>query len=83
MVYLEEALLMMQHSRSYRDMIDDLNYDKLMCKKLGFLYTPTKSCLWWNVKKLPIGLLDELLIHTSGKAVQRTLLADSSSYTYN
>ena len=35
------------------------------------------------MKKIPIDLLDELLVQTSGKAAQETLLADSSSYTYN
>ena len=82
-VYLKVALLMMQHNRSYRGMVDDLNHDKTMRKKLGFSHAPSKSCLWWNVKKLLICILGELLIHTAGKVSQRTLLADSSSYTYN
>ena len=67
MVYLEVALLMMQHNLSYHDMVDDLNYDKRMCKRLGLSHT-SKSCIWWNVKKLPICLLGELRIHTAGKA---------------
>ena len=82
-MYLEVALLMMQYNRSYRGMVDDLNHDKRMRKKLGFSHTPSKSCLWWNVKRLPMSLLGELLIHTAGKAAKETLLVDSSSYTYN
>lgn len=50
-MYLEVALLMMQHNRSCRGMVEDLNNDKSMRKKLGFSHTPSKSCIWWNVKK--------------------------------
>ena len=82
-LYLAVALLMMQHSLSYRGMVDELNYNKTMRKKLGFSHTPSKSCIWWNVKKLPIDLLDELLVQTAGKAAHESLLADSSSYTCN
>ena len=82
-VYIEVALLMMQHILSYRGMVDHLNYDRMMRKKIGFSHTPSKSYLWGNVKNLPIELLSMLLVHTSGKAAQGTLMADSSSYTYN
>ena len=73
----------MQHNLPYRGMVDDLNCNKIMRKKLGFSHTPSRSCIWWNVKNLPIGLLDELLVQTAGKAAQEMLLADSTSYTYN
>ena len=82
-VYLMVALLMIQHNQSYRGMVDVFNYYKIIRKKLGFSHTPSKSCLWPNVSKLPIGLLDKLLVFTAGKEAQETLLVDSSSYTYN
>ena len=74
---------MMQHRLSYRGIVDGFNYNKTMRKKLGFLHTPSKSCIWWNVKKIPIEILDDLLVLTAGKADQESLLADSSSYAYN
>ena len=52
-------------------------------KKPGFSHTPPKSCLWWNVSRLPIGLLGELRVFAAGKEDQESLLVDSSSYTYN
>ena len=76
------ALLMTQHGLSYHGMVDDLNYDRPMRKRLGFSHTPSKSCLWWNVK-FSISLLNGLLVLTTGKAAYETLLSDSSSYTYN
>ena len=53
------------------------------CVKNWAFRTHPKSCLWWNVSRLPIGLLDELLVFTAGKEAHESLLADSSSYTYN
>ena len=51
--------------------------------KLSFSHTPSESCLWWNVSRLPIGLLDELLVFAAGKETHESLLVDSSFYTYN
>ena len=35
------------------------------------------------MSRLPIGLLDELLVFAAGKDAQEALLVDSSFYTYN
>ena len=48
-------------------MVDHLNYDRTMRKKLDVLHTPSKSWFWWNMKGLPIELSNTLLVHTSGK----------------
>ena len=78
-MYLEVVPLTVQHKQAYRGMVDDLDYNKTMRKKMDF-HTPSKSCIWQNVK-VPISPLGELLIHASEKATNETLLADSSSYT--
>ena len=39
--------------------------------------------MWWNVYRLPIGLLEELVAFTAGTAAKATLVANSSSYTYD
>ena len=64
-------------------MVDNFNCDRTMRKKPGFSHTPSEYCLWWNVSRLPIGLLDELLVFTAGEEAHASLLVDSSSYTYN
>ena len=64
-------------------MVDNFNCDRAMRKRLGFSHTPSESCLWRNVSRLPIGLLDELLVFAAGKEARESLLADSSSCTYN
>ena len=38
--------------------------------------------MWWNVHRLPIGLLDELAAFTTGTAAKTTLVTGSFSYTY-
>ena len=53
------------------------------CVKNWAFCTHPKSCLWWNVSRLPVGLLDKLQVFTAGKRAHETLLVDSSSYTYN
>ena len=35
------------------------------------------------MSRLPIGILDELLVFAAGKEAQKTLLSDSPSYTYD
>ena len=81
--YLMMALLKKWYNLSYRGMVDGPNCNKLLRKRLGFRRTPPKSTMWWNVYRLPIGLPDELVAFTAGEAARGTLLADSSSYTYD
>ena len=81
--YLVMAVLKKWYNLSYRGMVDELNCNKLLRKRLGFKRTPPKSTMWWHVYRLPIGLLDELVAFTAGTAAMATLVADSSSYTYD
>ena len=64
-------------------MVDEFNCNKLLRKRLGFRRTPPRSTMWWHAYRLQIGLLDDIVVFTAGAAVRRTLMANSSSYTYD
>ena len=81
--FLMVMLVMARYNLSYRGMVEELDWNKMQRRRLGFSRTPSKSCLWWNRNQLPTNLLDELLAFTAGAGASGTLLADSSSYTYN
>ncbi len=81
--FLMVMLVMARYNLSYRGMVEELDWNNMQRRRLGFSHTPSKSCLWWNRNRLPTNLLDELLAFTAGDGASGTLLADSSSYTYN
>ena len=81
--FLMVALVMARYNLSYRGMVEELDWNSMQRRRLGFSRTPSKSCLWWNRNRLPTNLLDELLAFTAGAGASGTLLADSSSYACN
>ena len=80
--YLMIALLKKWYNLPYRGMVDELNCNRTLRKKLYIKSTPPRFTMWWNVHWLSLGLLDEPVAFTAGTAAGATLVADSSSYTY-
>lgn len=75
--------LLKWYNLSYRGMVNEINCNKSLCKKLGFKRTPPKSTMWWNVYQITLRLLVELIAFTTGMAARATLVADLCSYTYD
>lgn len=76
-------LMMKKYSCSIRGMVEECEARPGLCKKLDLDHVPSKSWLHKWMKRIPIGLLDSLLLFTAGRGSVRTLSIDSTQYTFN
>ena len=75
-------LVMARYNLSYRGMVEELDWNKMQRRGWAF-HAPRQIVPVVEQKPLPTNLLDSCWRSRPAPAHRGTLLADSSSYTYN
>ena len=76
-------ILIKKYSCSLRGMVEECEARPGLCRKLDMDHVPSKSWLHKWMKRIPLDLLDSLLLLTAGSGSRRTLSVDSTQYTFN
>lgn len=64
-------------------MVEECEARPGLCRKLSLDHVSSKSWLHKWMKRIPLDLLDSLLLLTAGSGSRRTLSVDSTQYTFN
>ena len=76
------GIMMKRYGFSLRGMIKELYYRSGSRKAAGLKHVPSKSWLQKWLKRLPMDLLDGLILFTAGKAAYVYISADSTHHRF-